>query len=732
MGVRRRPGRCSGSTRPTASTAPAAPGPSPATRVARLEFCENGAKAVAEEATLRRVDARVLRRPSGRPTSPARSDHWLGQQGRLTEPMRRAGRAPTATSRSRWDEAFDLIAGELRGLDSPDRGRLLHVGPHEQRGRVPLPAVRAARSARTTCPTARTCATSRAASPSPRRSASARARVTLDDIHARRPDLRRRPEPRHQPPADAHRARDGQAARRPHRRRQPAARGRADPVQEPADGPRARSAGARRSPTCSCRSGSAATSPCSSCSTGSCVDAPAAGRPRVRRRAHRRLRRAAPSTSRGARRRRRCWPRTGLDARRRRAAASTSSPARSASIVCWAMGLTQHRNAVATIREIVNFLLLRGNIGRPGAGVCPVRGPQQRAGRPHDGHLREAVAGVPRRASAPSSASSRPAQPGYDTVDAIRAMATAEVDVFVAHGRQLRRRRARHRRRPRRRCAAAGSPCRSSTKLNRSHVVRGRGGADPAVPRPHRARRPPARRQFVTVEDSMSVVHASRGLARAGVARPAAARWRSSAGWPDACSATDRRRRLGGASPPTTTAIRDHIERSCPASTLQRARPRARRLRAARTRRATADVPDGDRPGPLHGQPLRADRGAAGAAAAPDHPHPRPVQHDDLRPRRPLPRHPRRPPRRVRATPTTSPSSGFADGDVVDVVSEWHDGVERRAGRSASSPTRSPRGPARPTSPRPTCSCRSTAPPRAADTPTSKSVVVRLDPPNVR
>ena len=43
-------------------------------------------------------------------------------------------------------------------------------------------------------------------------------------------------------------------------------------------------------------------------------------------------------------------------------------------IVCWAMGLTQHRNAVATIREIVNFLLLRGNIGRPGAGAAPIRG----------------------------------------------------------------------------------------------------------------------------------------------------------------------------------------------------------------------------------------------------------------------------------------------------------------------------------------------------------------------
>ena len=43
-------------------------------------------------------------------------------------------------------------------------------------------------------------------------------------------------------------------------------------------------------------------------------------------------------------------------------------------IVCWAMGLTQHRDAVATIQEITNLLLLRGNIGKRGAGVCPVRG----------------------------------------------------------------------------------------------------------------------------------------------------------------------------------------------------------------------------------------------------------------------------------------------------------------------------------------------------------------------
>src|SRR5690606_25380265 len=45
-----------------------------------------------------------------------------------------------------------------------------------------------------------------------------------------------------------------------------------------------------------------------------------------------------------------------------------------ASIICWGMGITQHRRSVATIQSLVNLLLLRGNIGRPGAGACPVRG----------------------------------------------------------------------------------------------------------------------------------------------------------------------------------------------------------------------------------------------------------------------------------------------------------------------------------------------------------------------
>ena len=65
---------------------------------------------------------------------------------------------------------------------------------------------------------------------------------------------------------------------------------------------------------------------------------------------------------------------TGIDARATRAGRRAWSPTPSARSSCWAMGLTQHRHAVAMISEITNVLLMRGMIGKPGAGVCPVRG----------------------------------------------------------------------------------------------------------------------------------------------------------------------------------------------------------------------------------------------------------------------------------------------------------------------------------------------------------------------
>jgi molybdopterin-dependent oxidoreductase alpha subunit len=178
-------------------------------------------------------------------------------------------------------------------------------------------------------------------------------------------------------------------------------------------------------------------------------------------------------------------------------------------IVCWAMGLTQHKNAVATIREVMNFLLLRGNIGRPGAGPCPVRGHSNVQGDRTMGifekmpdsfldALRDEFGFEPPRAH------------GWDTVASIRAMRDGKVDVFFALGGNF----------------AAATPdtevtaaalanCQLTvhvaTKLNRSHLTAGREALIlPCLGRTERDTRE-AGDQFVTVEDSMSVVHASRG-----------------------------------------------------------------------------------------------------------------------------------------------------------------------------------------------------------------------------
>jgi molybdopterin-dependent oxidoreductase alpha subunit len=178
-------------------------------------------------------------------------------------------------------------------------------------------------------------------------------------------------------------------------------------------------------------------------------------------------------------------------------------------IVCWAMGLTQHRNAVETIREVMNFLLLRGNIGRPGAGPCPVRGHSNVQGDRTMGvwekmpdafldRLRDEFGFEPPRAH------------GWDVVDSIRAMRDGKAEVFIGLGGNF----------------AAAAPdsdvtaaalaacaltVHVSTKLNRSHVITGREALIlPCLGRTERDVQAGAA-QFVTVEDSMSVVHSSSG-----------------------------------------------------------------------------------------------------------------------------------------------------------------------------------------------------------------------------
>jgi len=178
-------------------------------------------------------------------------------------------------------------------------------------------------------------------------------------------------------------------------------------------------------------------------------------------------------------------------------------------IACWAMGLTQHKNAVATIQEIVNLLLLKGSIGKPGAGTCPVRG--------HSNVQGDRTVGINERPpqafldNLERAFGFRPPQnPGYDVVESIRAMREGKAKVFIAMGgnflsatpdttftaEALRR---------------CDLTVQISTKLNRSHLVHGKealilpclGRTDLDIVN--------GERQFVTVENSMGVVHSSKG-----------------------------------------------------------------------------------------------------------------------------------------------------------------------------------------------------------------------------
>ncbi|CAM5346910.1 hypothetical protein SCYAM73S_05899 [Streptomyces cyaneofuscatus] len=136
------------------------------------EFCENGAKAVAEEATLRRVTPDFF---AAHPVADlaGRSGYWLGQQGRITQPVYLPEGADRYEAIS-WERAFAIIAEELTALSSPTRPSSTPPDAPATRPRSSSSSSPAS-SAPTTSPTAPTCATSRPARRSTRPSASARA-----------------------------------------------------------------------------------------------------------------------------------------------------------------------------------------------------------------------------------------------------------------------------------------------------------------------------------------------------------------------------------------------------------------------------------------------------------------------------------------------------------------------------------------------------------------------------
>ena len=180
-----------------------------------------------------------------------------------------------------------------------------------------------------------------------------------------------------------------------------------------------------------------------------------------------------------------------------------------AMIACWAMGLTQQRNAVATIQEIVNLMLLGGHIGRPGAGVCPVRG--------HSNVQGDRTMGISPRM--PDSFFDKlrdtfgfepPRKPGWDVVDSTKAMHAGKVKVFFAMGGNFLSATS-----DTEYTAEALSRCaltvHVSTKLNRSHVITGKKALIlPCLGRTDRDRQASGA-QCVSVENSMGIVHTSRG-----------------------------------------------------------------------------------------------------------------------------------------------------------------------------------------------------------------------------
>ncbi|MBZ5856753.1 FdhF/YdeP family oxidoreductase [Flavihumibacter profundi] len=178
-------------------------------------------------------------------------------------------------------------------------------------------------------------------------------------------------------------------------------------------------------------------------------------------------------------------------------------------IACWAMGLTQHKNAVDTIKEIVNILLLKGSIGIKGGGTCPVRGHSNVQGDRTMGIYEKPSRGL-LQAIRREFHFDPPQEPGFDVVDSIKAMHGGSAKIFIALGGNFLSATP-----DTGFTAAALRKCRLtvhiSTKLNRSHLVHGNEALIlPCLGRSDRDQ-VMGTDQFVSCENSMGVVQLSKG-----------------------------------------------------------------------------------------------------------------------------------------------------------------------------------------------------------------------------
>ena len=179
-------------------------------------------------------------------------------------------------------------------------------------------------------------------------------------------------------------------------------------------------------------------------------------------------------------------------------------------VVCWAMGLTQHKNGVETIREFINLLLLKGAIGKPNAGTCPVRGHSNVQGDRSVGIMHFVDKGLNQRIKT-HLGFTPPDQEGLDVVASMKAMHDGEAKVFMCLGGNF--------------LMAASDTAYTakaiqncnltvqvSTKLNRSHLVTGKTALIlPTYGRSEKDMKD-GKLRFITVENSMGRVRQSKGL----------------------------------------------------------------------------------------------------------------------------------------------------------------------------------------------------------------------------
>ncbi|MFD0137108.1 FdhF/YdeP family oxidoreductase [Streptomyces sp. NPDC127159] len=471
------------------------------------EYCENGAKHINDEATSRRVTRDFFREHSIAELG-GMSDYWLNQQGRLTEPM---VKRPGATHYEPigWDEAIGLLAGELSGLDSPDEA-LFYVSGRLNNEAAFLLQLFARAFGTNNLPDCSNMCHESSGSALQETLGIGKGSVSLDDIHdadlvfvvGQNPGTNH---PRMLSALEETKRNGGRVVavntlpeaglmRFKHPQRVRGVIGRGTPIADQflhirAGGDLALFQALNR-----------LLLDAEEAAPGTVLD-------------HSFIRRSTTGFEDfAAQAEKTSWDdvltATGLS--REEIERVHASVLRSKKIiVCWAMGLTQHKHGVPTIREIVNFLMLRGNIGRPGAGVCPVRG--------HSNVQGDRTMGVWERmpqgfldALEREFGFTPPTRHGLDSVNGIRAMRDGSAKVFVGVAGNF------VRATPDSAVTeAAIRGCRLtahvSTKLNRSHTVCG----DTALILPTLGRSDrdvqATGEQFITVEDSMSEVHASRG-----------------------------------------------------------------------------------------------------------------------------------------------------------------------------------------------------------------------------